>query len=519
MARLILPYQQVFDLNGSPLPGAKMYFYASGTVTPKDTYSDEALTIANTNPVIADSQGQFGDIFLSGEYSCKLTDSIGVTQPDYPAEIAAVLDAVASVLLTGNQTIAGVKTFTDRLAIKSDEPTFEIEENDWTANNRLYQTVAASGQYIQRLANDDRDSFTNFIEVSRTDNVVDSVNLISGGSMTLAASGVTINDSGDTALTSNSSITITATDAIDLISTTFTHNGTGVFQPTWTFPTQVGSDLNITGTQRPAITGLNSTDIAYIDEFNDELRTYRWDIGTQTWSQVGSVLSTPTGTQTPGITALNSTDVACYTTTGYLRTYRWDSVAETWSQVGSELFVFAGGGAAITALNSTDIAVALDDSQLYVYRFNGSIWAQVGSGFSTPGDDGPAITTLTSTDIAYIGNNFDRLITYRWDSGTETWSQVGSAFDMPAATELWSGIAALNSTDIALAYATIAGGIIETYRFNGSTWSQIGSSVALATDSPSITALNGTDIAYIDEFNDDLRTYRFGFSIGSPYSP
>jgi hypothetical protein len=172
MARLILPYEQVFDLNGDPLPGAKLYFYESLTVTPKDTYSDEALTTPNTNPVIADSQGQFAN---------------DVTQPDYPAEIAALLDTSAAVLLTGAQTIAGVKTFTDRVASKADIAIYELEENDAPANNRIFQMIASAEQFIIRLVNDARDSFASFITVDRTANVIDDVTINSGDTMTIAS--------------------------------------------------------------------------------------------------------------------------------------------------------------------------------------------------------------------------------------------------------------------------------------------------------------------------------------------
>jgi hypothetical protein len=86
MSRFTLPYQSVFDNNGHPLDGAKLYFYEEGTSTPKDTYSDEDFTTPNTNPVIADSQGQFGDIFLNGVYRAELKDKNDVTQPDYPAD-------------------------------------------------------------------------------------------------------------------------------------------------------------------------------------------------------------------------------------------------------------------------------------------------------------------------------------------------------------------------------------------------------------------------------------------------
>jgi hypothetical protein len=86
MSRFILPYQRVEDNNGHPLDGAQLFFFEEGTSTPKDTYSDEDFVTPNANPVIADSQGQFGDIFLDGVYRVELQDKNDVTQPDYPAD-------------------------------------------------------------------------------------------------------------------------------------------------------------------------------------------------------------------------------------------------------------------------------------------------------------------------------------------------------------------------------------------------------------------------------------------------
>ena len=48
--------------------GAKLYFYETGTLTLLDTYSDSALSTANANPVVADYNGRFGDIFLKLEH-------------------------------------------------------------------------------------------------------------------------------------------------------------------------------------------------------------------------------------------------------------------------------------------------------------------------------------------------------------------------------------------------------------------------------------------------------------------
>ena len=57
-----------------------------------------------------------------------------------------------------------------------------------------------------------------------------------------------------------------------------------------------------------ALAALNSTDVAFIDSYNDVLRVYRWNGAT--WSQIGTGLSIPNVGITLALAALNSTDVA-----------------------------------------------------------------------------------------------------------------------------------------------------------------------------------------------------------------
>jgi len=61
--RLVPTLYQAIDDEGNPGNGYLLYFYTTGTSNPKDTYSDEALTVANANPVPANGAGRFGDIF------------------------------------------------------------------------------------------------------------------------------------------------------------------------------------------------------------------------------------------------------------------------------------------------------------------------------------------------------------------------------------------------------------------------------------------------------------------------
>lgn len=68
--------------NGTSYPAAKLYFYETGTTTPKDTFNNPDLdpSHVNANPVIADANGLFGPIYLeSGDYKVILKDSADST--------------------------------------------------------------------------------------------------------------------------------------------------------------------------------------------------------------------------------------------------------------------------------------------------------------------------------------------------------------------------------------------------------------------------------------------------------
>jgi hypothetical protein len=58
---LLSPYgngQQFFDDNGVPLAGGLIYTYQAGSSTPLVTYTTNAGTIANANPIILDASGR-----------------------------------------------------------------------------------------------------------------------------------------------------------------------------------------------------------------------------------------------------------------------------------------------------------------------------------------------------------------------------------------------------------------------------------------------------------------------------
>lgn len=75
MARFGSLGTQYFNNSGEPLISGRIYFYESGTTTPKNTYADINLTILNTNPVILTAAGRQPNVFFDGVAKAILADA------------------------------------------------------------------------------------------------------------------------------------------------------------------------------------------------------------------------------------------------------------------------------------------------------------------------------------------------------------------------------------------------------------------------------------------------------------
>ena len=113
------PRFRIVDADGIALEGGKVYTYAAGTSTPKDSYTDSTLGSANTNPVILDVRGE-ADIWLSGAYKIIVTDSLDVLLPDHT--IDNVRDLTLDATFT-NPTLAGTPVVTASAVTWSGNPT------------------------------------------------------------------------------------------------------------------------------------------------------------------------------------------------------------------------------------------------------------------------------------------------------------------------------------------------------------------------------------------------------------
>lgn len=68
-------FDQYLDDAGDPLVEGKLYFYESGTTTPKTTFADINNSIPNTNPVLLSAAGRQPNIFFDGVAKVILTDN------------------------------------------------------------------------------------------------------------------------------------------------------------------------------------------------------------------------------------------------------------------------------------------------------------------------------------------------------------------------------------------------------------------------------------------------------------
>jgi hypothetical protein len=87
-ARLVEPHMSFLDGNGDPLASGLLQFNEPGSpTTAKATYSDEALTTANANPIVLDSAGRIPsgtvDVWGDGQFRMIVKNSAGTVQETY----------------------------------------------------------------------------------------------------------------------------------------------------------------------------------------------------------------------------------------------------------------------------------------------------------------------------------------------------------------------------------------------------------------------------------------------------
>ena len=87
----------VYRYQGEAVSGGLMYYFESGTTTPKTTYKDANESIANTHPVVLNADGTQPNVFFSGSAKQRLTTSV-----DEGSELVFESDPVGGQSQLGN---------------------------------------------------------------------------------------------------------------------------------------------------------------------------------------------------------------------------------------------------------------------------------------------------------------------------------------------------------------------------------------------------------------------------------
>jgi len=117
-----LPYQR--DLNSVKIPNASLYFYDSGTDKLSTIYADSGLTVTLSNPVTADSDGDFVNIYLTASslYKIILKDGNGVTVWTADNDQPSLNTTIIPITNSGNSQvfwIEGATAVGDKLIFNS----------------------------------------------------------------------------------------------------------------------------------------------------------------------------------------------------------------------------------------------------------------------------------------------------------------------------------------------------------------------------------------------------------------
>lgn len=138
------PYFQPDNVNGVPLAGALLYFYAAGTTTPITVYQDNGLITPHASPVVADASGIFPAIYVnSATYKIILQTSLGVVVKTYDninsTSSVTVSDANFRIQDDGDPTkqlafqVSGLTTGTTRtLTVQDADGTIPVIDNSGT---------------------------------------------------------------------------------------------------------------------------------------------------------------------------------------------------------------------------------------------------------------------------------------------------------------------------------------------------------------------------------------------------
>lgn len=130
-------FMPALDLNANPVPGARLTFFQNKTTALLPVYTDPELTVPHTNPVLANSGGQFPSIFADPgvAFTVSLADANGATlgfgsrddvraigEPGAPSDeqVEMAVGSVLPPLIANKADQSALETTNETVATKAD---------------------------------------------------------------------------------------------------------------------------------------------------------------------------------------------------------------------------------------------------------------------------------------------------------------------------------------------------------------------------------------------------------------
>ena len=265
-----------------------------------------------------------------------------------------------------------------------------------------------------------------------------------------------------------------------------------------------------------------------------------WKYENDTWSQLGSDIQGASSGDTASIHALNNDgsrlvigSSRASSQDGHVRIFNYSSnswgtattitpAAPSGSQFGFHVDINGSGDRIVIAARYANVDGGTQRGYVEVYDYDGSSWSRLGDRIEglTDYDECNSVTINNDgTRIAYGAINGDENGTdsgevkvYSYNSGSNTWSLLGTAISGDSAGDkLGSSVSLNNSGNILICSTRVGNGSVNyasVYEYSGGSWSKLGSNINFATNNVSTSCdINGNgDIVVIGDKKHNTNT-------------
>lgn len=244
--------------------------------------------------------------------------------------------------------------------------------------------------------------------------------------------------------------------------------------------------------------------VTELDEVNNSGWTVPVEIGTALGSFTGSSINT--------IAWVGSNRLAAFEAAAdELRVYKFGGSFVS----DATPLVLTGESATICRLAEGVLAyVDAASNELRAYDVSGSTITLLGSAFSLADIPVAALCQIGEYRIAVCDSSTKTLRAYEYNTGTGLWALVGNALAVTE-VQIQPAMTGLSENKIAFFDPFLTGSApdgtneLRIYEFDGTDWTQTGTPLVIAGEGArSISAMNETDILYIEGDTDQISVYR-----------